>query len=178
MPKTLPSEILAHQNRISPEILEFFIETLQETFTTDASVQLGRTLWHIVDDPVYEGDEELKYLASKIGVMVGQYDLAIKCITDSIVGTKVWGSVALFEIGEIDQAFSNLQDVIENENTDFLPLIEAIFWIVYIKYQIGDTENLYTNFPIAINDNWSEIPGFNDDGALEGTEINITKYSQ
>ena len=155
MPKTLPAEILAHQNRISPEIREFFIETLQGTFTTDASVQLGRTLWHIVDDPVYEGDEELKYLASKIGVMVGQYDLAIKCITDSIVGTKVWGSVALFEIGEIDQAFSNLQDVIENENTDFLPLIEAIFWIVYIKYQIGDTENL-ESYKNRLNDIFTE----------------------
>ncbi|MBY9000613.1 MAG: hypothetical protein KGD64_06850 [Candidatus Heimdallarchaeota archaeon] len=142
MTDTLPTEILAHQNRISPELREFLIETLQGSFTPEASVQIGRILWNIVEDPVYEGDEELKYLASKIGVMVGQYDLSIKCITDTIVGTKVWGSVALFEIGEIDQAFSYLQHVIENENTDFLPLIEAIFWIVYMKLLIGDTEDL------------------------------------
>ena len=144
MINNIPPEIIAHQNRISPELREFLIQTLEGKFTAEASRQFGRILFNIIDDPVYEGDEELRYLASKIGIMIGQYDLAIKCITDSIVGTKVWGSVALFEIGEIDQAFSYLQDVIENETSDNIPLIEAIFWIVYMKLLVGDTENLET----------------------------------
>ncbi len=140
--ETIPPEIASHRNRISPELSEFLSKVLEGKFSPEASKQIGRILWNIVDDPVYETDEELKYLASKIGVLVGQYDLSIKCITESIVGTKVWGSVALFEIGEIDEAISNLQQIIENESSDLAPLIEAIFWIVYLKLQVGNTENL------------------------------------
>ncbi len=142
MAETIPPEIAAHRNRISPELSEFLSQALEGKFAPEASKNIGRILWNIVDDPVYENDEELKYLASKIGVMVGQYDLSIKCITESIVGTQVWGSVALFEIGEIDEAISNLQQIIENEGSDLIPQIEAIFWVVYLKLLIGSTENL------------------------------------
>ena len=154
MPETIPPEILAHQNRISPELREFLIQTLEKKFSNENSKQIGRILWNLVDDPVYETDEELKYLASKIGVMVGQYDLAIKCITESIPGTKVWGSVALFEVGEVDQAISNLHQIIENETTDLLPLIESIFWVIYLKLLVGDTESIdnYKNLLGALFD--------------------------
>ncbi len=142
MAESIPPEIVAHRNRISPELTEFIIQTLHGKFTAEASKQIGRILWNIIDDPVYETDEELRYLAGKIGVITGQYDLAIKSITDSIVGTKVWGSVALFEIGEVDEAITLLQQVIDTETSDNVPLIEAIFWITYLKELIGDTENV------------------------------------
>ena len=148
MAESIPPEIAAHRNRISPELTEFITQTLQGQFSIQSSKQIGRILWNIIDDPVYETDEELRYLASKIGVITGQYDLAIKSITETILGTKVWGSVALFEIGELDESMSLLQQVIENESSDYVPIIEAIFWITYIKELIGDTENLdkYNNF--------------------------------
>lgn len=47
----------------------------------------------------------------------------------------------------------------------------------YLGPQIGDTKNLFESWPLAIYDNWSDIPGFSNDGALEGTEINTTKNS-
>lgn len=163
MAETIPPEIIAHQNRISPELREFLIQTLEGSFSTEASKQIGRILWNLVDDPVYENDEELKYLASKIGVIVGQYDLAIKCISESIPGTRVWGSVALFEIGEVDQAFSHLDYIIENESSDLVPLVEALFWIIYLKLSIGNTENIdnYKGMIIAIFDERQSklIPG-------------------
>ncbi|MCE7741519.1 MAG: tetratricopeptide repeat protein [Candidatus Heimdallarchaeota archaeon] len=142
MADSIPPEIVAHRNRISPELTDFIVQTLEGRFSAESSKQIGRILWNIIDDPVYETDEELRYLASKIGVITGQYDLAIKSITDTIVGTKVWGSVALFEIGEVDEAITLLQQVIENETSDNIPLIEAIFWITYLKQLIGDTENI------------------------------------
>jgi hypothetical protein len=154
MPETIPPEIIAHQNRISPELREFLIQTLEGRFTSEASKQIGRILWNLVEDPVYETDEELKYLASKIGVMVGQYDLAIKCISEDIPGTRVWGSIALFEIGEVDQAFSHLDHIIETESSDLIPLVEALFWIIYLKLLIGNTENIdnYKGMLLAIFD--------------------------
>ncbi|MCG3258918.1 MAG: hypothetical protein H7644_04175 [Candidatus Heimdallarchaeota archaeon] len=142
MTDSLPPEIAAHRNRISPELADFIIKALQGEFSSEASKQIGRILWNVIDDPVYEKDEELRYLASKIGVITGQYDLAIKAITDDIIGTKVWGSVALFEIGEVDEAISTLQQIIEKETSDFMPLVEAIFWLVYLKQLIGDSENI------------------------------------
>ena len=142
MAESIPPEIVAHRNRISPELTEFIVQTLEGKFTAETSKQIGRILWNIIDDPVYETDEELRYLSSKIGVITGQYDLAIKSITDKIVGTKVWGSVALFEIGEVDEAITLLQQVIDSETSDNIPLIEAIFWITYLKQLIGDTENI------------------------------------
>ncbi len=142
MTESLPAEIAAHRNRISPELADFIIESLQGEFTTDASKQIGRILWNVIDDPVYEKDDELRYLASKIGVITGQYDLAIKAISDEIIGTRVWGSVALFEIGEVDEAISTLQQIIEKETADIMPLVEAIFWLVYLKHLIGDSENI------------------------------------
>ncbi|MHA2255291.1 MAG: hypothetical protein ACXAAM_04400, partial [Candidatus Heimdallarchaeaceae archaeon] len=163
MAETIPPEIIAHQNRISPELREFLIQTLEGSFSSEASKQIGRILWNLVDDPVYENDDELKYLASKIGVIVGQYDLSIKCITESIPGTRVWGSVALFEIGEVDQAFSHLDHIIENESSDLVPLVEALFWIIYLKLSIGNTENIdnYKGMIIAIFDERQSrlIPG-------------------
>ena len=163
MAETIPPEIIAHQNRISPELREFLIQTLEGNFTAEASKQIGRILWNLVDDPVYETDDELKYLASKIGVMVGQYDLSIKCITESIPGTRVWGSIALFEIGEVDQAFSHLDYIIENESSDLIPLVEALFWIIYLKLLIGNTENIenYKGMLLAIFDERQSrlIPG-------------------
>ena len=163
MPETIPPEIIAHQNRISPELREFLIQTLEGNFTSEASKQIGRILWNLVEDPVYETDDELKYLASKIGVMVGQYDLAIKCISDSIPGTRVWGSIALFEIGEVDQAFSHLDHIIETESSDLVPLVEALFWIIYLKLLIGNTENIdnYKGMLLAIFDERQSrlIPG-------------------
>ena len=154
MPETIPPEIIAHQNRISPELREFLIQTLEGSFTSEPSKQIGRILWNLVEDPVYENDDELKYLASKIGVMVGQYDLAIKCISESIPGTRVWGSIALFEIGEVDQAFSHLDHIIETESSDMVPLVEALFWIIYLKLLIGNTENIdnYKGMLLAIFD--------------------------
>ncbi len=142
MTESIPPEIAAHRNRISPELTDFIVQTLEGRFTVESSKQIGRILWNIIDDPVYETDEELRYLASKIGVITGQYDLAIKSITDTILGTKVWGSVALFEIGEIEECISLLQQVIDTETADYIPLIEAIFWIIYLKQLIGDTENI------------------------------------
>ena len=142
MTESLPAEIAAHRNRISPELADFIIKSLQGEFTTDASKQIGRILWNVIDDPVYEKDDELRYLASKIGVITGQYDLAIKAINDDIIGTRVWGSVALFEIGEVDEAISTLQQIIEKETSDIMPLVEAIFWLVYLKHLIGDSENI------------------------------------
>ena len=142
MTETIPPEIVAHRNRISPELTDFIVKTLEGKFSAESSKQIGRVLWNIIDDPVYETDEELRYLASKIGVITGQYDLAIKSITDTIIGTKVWGSVALFEIGEVDEAISLLQQVIETETSDNVPIVEAIFWIIYLKQLIGDTENI------------------------------------
>jgi len=142
MTESIPPEIAAHRNRISPELTDFIVQTLEGKFAANSSKQIGRILWNIIDDPVYETDEELRYLASKIGVITGQYDLAIKSINDTILGTKVWGSVALFEIGELDEAMTLLQQVIETETSDNIPLIEAIFWIVYLKQLIGDTENI------------------------------------
>ncbi|MHA1667950.1 MAG: tetratricopeptide repeat protein [Candidatus Heimdallarchaeaceae archaeon] len=144
MNDAIPPEILVHQNRISPDLREFIVETLEGKFTHEKAKQLGRVFWNILDDPVYERDDELRYLASKIGVMIGQYDLAIKCIEETIPGTVVWGSVALFEIGEVDEALSALQQILENEPSDLTPFIEAIFWICYLKMLIGDTENLDT----------------------------------
>lgn len=142
MTESIPPEIAAHRNRISPELTDFIVQTLEGRFTAESSKQIGRILWNIIDDPVYETDEELRYLASKIGVITGQYDLAIKSITDTILGTKVWGSVALFEIGEIEECISLLQQVIDIETADYIPLIEAIFWIIYLKQLVGDTENI------------------------------------
>ncbi len=142
MVSTIPPEIAVHQNRISPELRDFIAQTLGMKITPKPVTQLIKTLWNIIDDPVYETDEELKYLASKLGVITGNYDLSIKCISDSNVGTKVWGSVGLFEIGQVDQAFRGLFEVLEDENTDVVPLIEALFWIIYLKTLIGDTEEL------------------------------------
>lgn len=142
MSETIPPEILVHQNRISPELREFISQTLEGRFTNEAAKQLGRIFWSIIDDPIYEHDDELRYLASKLGVMVGQYDLSIKCMNEDIAGTKVWGSVAMFEIGEVDEAFSSLQEIIESEYSDIMPVVEAIFWVCYLKMLVGDTENL------------------------------------
>ena len=142
MVSTIPPEIAVHQNRISPELRDFIAQTIGMKITPEPVTQLIKTLWNVIDDPVYETDEELKYLASKLGVITGNYDLSIKCISDSNVGTKVWGSVGLFEIGQVDQSFRGLFEVLEDENTDIIPLIEALFWIIYLKTLIGDTDEL------------------------------------
>ncbi|UJG44931.1 MAG: hypothetical protein K9W46_07050 [Candidatus Heimdallarchaeum endolithica] len=140
---TLPPEIQAHQNRISVEVRELFIKTLKGKLSSDTSSHIGRLMWNIISDPVYESDEELKYLAAKIGTIVGHYDVAIKSIDDKVPGSVVWGSFALFEIGEIDEAFSNLELVISMETNDILPLIEAIILYIYLKSLIGDTDGLF-----------------------------------
>ncbi|MHA1114775.1 MAG: hypothetical protein ACTSRR_09170 [Candidatus Heimdallarchaeaceae archaeon] len=139
---TLPPEIQAHQNRISVEVREVFIKTLKGKLTSETSSQIGRLMWNIISDPVYESDEELKYLAAKIGTIVGHYDVAIKSIDDKVPGSVVWGSFALFEIGETDEAFSNLESIISIESNDILPLVESIILYIYLKTLIGDTDGL------------------------------------
>lgn len=142
MPNDIPSELKPHYTRISPELRDFFAQVVGPRFLPTNVKELVQLLWNLVDDPIYEQDEELRYLSSKIGVMLGHYDLSIKCIRDGISGTKVWGGVALFHVGQIDEAFSNLQQIIENESVDVLPLVEALIWIIYLKIQVGETENL------------------------------------
>ncbi|MHA1852016.1 MAG: tetratricopeptide repeat protein, partial [Candidatus Heimdallarchaeaceae archaeon] len=141
MASDIPAEIKAHYNRISPELRDFFAQVVGPKFLPTNVTEIVKLLWNLIDDPVYEQDEELRYLASKIGVILGHYDLTIKCIKDYIPGTRVWGSVALFQIGEVDEAFSHLQYIIENETNDVLPLVEALVWMIYLKALIGESDN-------------------------------------
>ncbi|MHA1302923.1 MAG: tetratricopeptide repeat protein [Candidatus Heimdallarchaeaceae archaeon] len=142
MPPILPPEIQVHQNRISVEIRELFKSTLKGKFSPSSSSKIGKLMWNIVSDPVYESDEELKYLACKIGVIVGHYDVAVKSMEEKVPGTLVWGSLALFEIGEPEQAFQNLEKILKEEIPDYIPLIESTVILIYLKSLIGDTEEI------------------------------------
>ncbi len=142
MPADLPPEIQVHQNRISMEMRELFKSVLKGKFSAETAGNIGMIMWNIVNDPIYENDEEISYLAAKIGVLVGQYDVAIKSIDEKVVGSVVWGSIGLFEVGEPEQALANLKAVVNGDVSDYIPLIESIVFLVYLKNLIGDTEDM------------------------------------
>ncbi len=137
----LPSELTFHQNRLSKDILFILSQGIGNKFTASGSKHLGRFLWALVEDPIYQAEEEVFYLVSKISVMIGHYDLAIKCLDENILGSVVWASVGLFEIGEIDKAINNLKLVIKKETTDIPVLVEAVTWLVVFKTMIGQIED-------------------------------------
>ena len=120
----LPSELTFHQNRLSKDILFILSQGIGNKFTASGSKHLGRFLWALVEDPIYQAEEEVFYLVSKISVMIGHYDLAIKCLDENILGSVVWASVGLFEIGEIDKAINNLKLVVE---WIFVPISVIVF---------------------------------------------------
>ncbi len=142
MAEQLPPEIRAHKNRISADLLSFIRDIVKNELNNNSSKEFGRLLWNIIEDPMFQKDEEIRYLASKMAVIFGQYDLSVKSMTTTSRGSLVWGAVAQFEIGEVEYAIKTLQQVIDEENTDLAPLIEANIWIIILKSLIGDLTNL------------------------------------